>query len=123
MAAIRIEADGTSNWTRVYLWLSRHRQQQIELDQSRRIALGTPISGARAVIIGVALQDDERPGSEVGGVVRAISNRADDAPVKLVFEGRSAGNVSPDQAKALAAQILDVITEQISADGLYEDVA
>jgi hypothetical protein len=123
MAVIRIEADGASDLSRVYLWLSRHRGQNLELDPNRRIAFGTPISGARAVIVAVALQDQDNPGFQLAGVVRAISSPTEADPVRLVFEGRSAAGIAPDKAQALATKILDAISEQIAVGELVENVA
>ena len=123
MAVIRIEADGVSDLSRVYLWLSRHRGQNLQLDPNRRIAFGTPISGARAVIIAVALQDVDNPGFQLGGVVRAIASPTEAEPVRLVFEGRSTAGLAPDKAQALATQILDTISEQVAVDELVEKVA
>jgi len=66
MSAIRTESDGANDLARVYLWLSRHRGQSVELDRGSRLELGVPISGARAVIVGVALHPGPR-GHRGGG--------------------------------------------------------
>jgi hypothetical protein len=120
MNPIRVEADGTTDLAQVYLWLSRHRGQVVRLDRSRRLALGVPISGARAVIAAVVLHDDELPGTQVGGVLRALANRTNAEPVRLVFEGRSPAQVSREEASASATRLLDEIATLV-AD--YEPVA
>ena len=123
MSTIRIETDGRSDLSRVYLWLTRHRGQAIELDRTKRLVFGVPISGARAVIVAVSLQDDRRPGTQLGGVMRAISSRVDTDPVRLVFEGRSPGGLTPSEAERVATRILDAISHQIASDDLVENVA
>ena len=123
MSTIRIETDGSSDLARVYLWLTRHRGQAIELDRTKRLVFGVPISGARAVIVAVSLQDDRRPGTQLGGVMRAISSRVDTDPVRLVFEGRSPGGLTPSEAERVATRILDAISHQIASDDLVENVA
>jgi len=123
MSTIRIETDGTSDLARVYLWLTRHRGQAVELDRNKRLVFGVPISGARAVIVAVSLQDDRRPGSQLGGVMRAVSSRIDTDPVRLVFEGRSPGGLTPNEAEGFATRILQTISEQIASDDLVENVA
>ena len=123
MSTIRIETDGTSDLARVYLWLTRHRGQAIELDRTKRLVFGVPISGARAVIVAVSLQDDRRPGAQLGGVMRAISSRVDTDPVRLVFEGRSPGGLTPSEAERVGTRILDAISHQIASDDIVENVA
>jgi len=120
---IRVETDGTNNLDRVLLWLSQHRGQIVELDDTKRIALGVPISGARAVIVAAVVQDDRRPGPQLGGVLRALSNRTNAEPVRLVFEGRSSGGLTLDEAEALGSKILDRISELVGDDGLVAEVA
>ena len=91
MSTIRIETDGTSDLARVYLWLTRHRGQAVELDRNKRLVFGVPITGARAVIVAVSLQDDRRPGTQLGGVMRAISSRIEpleDAWTQVTTETR-----------------------------------
>src|SRR6266550_3536595 len=102
---------------------TRHRGQAIELDHSKRLVFGVPISGARAVIVAVVLQDDLKPGTQIGGVLRAISSRVDTEPVRLVFEGRSPAGLSPAAAEAAATKVLEAISEQIVGDELVENVA
>src|SRR2546425_12456493 len=116
MSTIRIETDGRSDLSRVYLWLTRHRGQAIELDRTKRLVFGVPISGARAVIVAVSLQDDRRPGTQLGGVMRAISSRIDTEPVRLGVEGRAPGRPTPAEAAGAAARIPPTISEQSAAD-------
>jgi hypothetical protein len=116
MGTIRIETDGSSDLARVYMWLTRHRGQIVDLDVNRRITLGVPISGARAVIVAAVLQDDRKPGPQLGGVLRALSNRTEAEPVRLVFEGRWPGGLGRDEAALVAAEVLERIKEQIAAD-------
>jgi len=123
MSTIRIEAEGPGGLSQVYEWFTRHRGSIIELDRSRRLGFGIPIIGARAVIVAVTLQDERQPRPQLGGVVRAISNRTDLEPVRLVFEGRSPIGMSPDEAEALATEILDVVAKRMIAGELVERVA
>jgi hypothetical protein len=123
MNPIRVEADGTTDLAHVYLWLSRHRGQVVQLDRSRRLAFGVPISGARAVIAAVVLHDDEQPGTQVGGVLRALANRTNAEPVRLVFEGRSPTQVSREEASASATRLLDEIATLVADDEPVAHVA
>src|SRR2546427_11104382 len=116
MSTIRIETDGSSDLARVYLWLTRHRGQAIELDRTKRLVFGVPISGARAVIVAVSLQDDRRPGTQLGGVMRAISSRVDTDPVRLVFWVRSPGGLTPIDAERVVTCILDASAHHIACD-------
>lgn len=123
MSTIRIETDGASDLSSVYMWLSKHRGQIVNLDRDRRLTFGVPISGARAVIVAVLLQDDGHPGPQLGGVVRAVSGPIAGQPVRLVFEGRSPGGLEHDQAHAIASAVLAQIAEQIAADEAIAEVA
>jgi hypothetical protein len=123
MNTIRIETDGAGDLGRFFLWLTRHRGQIVELDATKRLALGNPISGARAVIVAAVLQDDQRPGPQLGGVLRAISNRTVEEPVRLVFEGRSPAGLARDDAESVAAELLDRVNEQIASEELIARVA
>lgn len=123
MSTVRIEADGASDLASVYLWLSQHRGEVVDLDPTRRLTLGVPISGARAVIVAVVLLDDERPGPQLGGVVRALSTSPDLAPVRLVFEGRSPSGLPSDEVQQIAAEMLRAISDQIAGDNAIADVA
>lgn len=116
MGAIRIERDGESALDRVRGWLTRHRGEVLRLDGTRRVALGSPITGARAVIIAATVEDEGRPGPELGGVIRALSARTDGEPARLVFEGRAAGGLAPDRAEVVATEMLRVINRQIAED-------
>jgi len=120
---VRVEADGANDLDRVLLWFSQHRGQIVELDDTKRVALGVPISGARAVIVAAVLQDDDRPGPQLGGVLRAISNRSAAEPVRLVFDGRSSGGLTPAEAEALATMVLDRISELVGDDHRIAEVA
>lgn len=114
MSTIRVEADEAHDLARVYLWLSQHRGEVIDLDSTRRLALGVPISGARAVIVAVVLRDGKRSGPELGGVVRALSTSPQVAPVRLVFEGRSPSGLPSNEAVEIAAEMLHAISRQIA---------
>jgi hypothetical protein len=120
---VRVEADGANDLDRVLLWFSQHRGQIVELDDTKRVALGVPISGARAVIVAAVLQDDDRPGPQLGGVLRAISSRSAAEPVRLVFDGRSSGRLTPAEAEALALMVLDRISELVGDDDRIAEVA
>ena len=120
---IRIETDGASDLGRVHHWLTRHRGEVVNLDGTRRLALGTPISGARAVIIAAVVQDDAHPGPQIGGVVRALSNRSDFEPVRLVFEGRSPAGLPREEAEATAMAILERISWLVVDDQSLAEVA
>jgi hypothetical protein len=120
---IRIETDGASDLSRTQQWLKRHRGGIVRLDGTRRLALGTPISGARAVIIAAVLRDDEREGPQLGGVVRALSNRIESEPVRLVFEGRSPAGLSREEAEAAATEVLERISGMVVDDQPLAEVA
>jgi hypothetical protein len=123
MGTIRIEADGAGDLSQVNRWFARHRGGVVELDQTRRIALGIPITGARAVLVAVTLQDERRPRPELGGVVRAISSRTNLEPVRLVFEGRSPIGLPRSEAEAMATEVLHAVSRSITTDDLVERVA
>lgn len=123
MSTIRIETDGTSDLARVYLWLARHRGQVVELDDYRRLTLGVPISGARAVIVAAVLRDDRRPQTQLGGVVRAMSNRIAAEPVRLVFDGRALGSLPRGEAEAEATEVLRRISDLVAEDEFVAEVA
>ncbi|HEY0829735.1 MAG TPA: hypothetical protein VGE99_01250 [Candidatus Dormibacteraeota bacterium] len=123
MGTIRIETDGAGDLSQVYRWFARHRGGVVELDQTRRLALGIPITGARAVIVAVTLQDQRRPRPELGGVVRAISNRTNLEPVRLVFEGRSPAGLPRNEAEAMATEVLAAVSRSMTTDDLVERVA
>lgn len=123
MSTVRLEFDGSNNLASVYLWLSQHRGEVLELDRNRRLILGVPISGARAVIVAVVLQDDLHPGPQIGGILRALSTRADSEPAHLVFEGRSPAGLSSDEANKIAAEVVHVISQQIASESAIANVA
>ena len=121
MSAIRVETDGAGDFTRVHRWITRHRGQSVELERGRSLALGAPISAARAVIVAVVLQEDGR--SEIAGVLRALSSPSSRDQVRFVFEGRSPGMLGSEEAKALALELVDGISAQIAAEQPVENVA
>lgn len=123
MSTIRIEREGNSDLARVYLWLTRHRGQVVELDTTRRLALGVPVLGARAVIVAAVLEDEGHPGPQLGGVVRALANRSAAEPVRLVFEGRPPAGLSRDEAEAIAAEVLECISVLVDDDQPMGEVA
>jgi hypothetical protein len=118
MSRIRIETDATSDLARVHLWFARHRGQVVRLDATRRLALGVPISGARAVIVAADMRDEGRPGVQIGGVVRALSNPTAADPVRLVFDGRALGGLPRSQAAVEAAALLERISGLVQEDEL-----
>jgi len=123
MSAIRTESDGANDLARVYLWLSRHRGKSVELDRGSRLELGVPISGARAVIVGVALHPEGVEAPSLGGVVRAISDGSGGAPVRLVFDGRALAGLSRSEALSLADDLLATIDDLVAEDVLVANVA
>jgi hypothetical protein len=123
MGTIRIETEGSVDLARVYSWMTRHRGQVVALDETRRLALGVPITGARSVLVAAVVQDETRPGPELGGVVRALSNRTDAEPTKLVFEGRSSGALTRDEAEAIATGVLRRISGLVVDEGSLAEVA
>jgi hypothetical protein len=120
---IRIETDGASDLSQTVSWLARHRGEIVRIDDRKRLALGNPISGARAVIIAAVVEDDGHPGPQLGGVVRALSNRTESEPVRLVFEGRSPAGVPQVEAEAIAAEILERISVLVFDDQPMAEVA
>jgi hypothetical protein len=123
MSTIRIETVGTSDLGRVYLWLSRNRGRVVQLGGARRLALGVPISGARAVIVAATMHDDTRPEARLGGVLRVLSNPTVADPVRIVFDGRALGGLERSEAEDAAADMLERISELVAEDGLAEEVA
>lgn len=123
MGTIRIETEGSADLARVHAWMTRHRGQVVALDETKRIALGVPITGARSVLVAAVVQDETRPGPQLGGVVRALSNRTDAEPVKLVFEGRSPGGLTRDEAEAIATGVLERISGLVVDDLPLAEVA
>lgn len=116
MSTIRIEADGEVDLSRTHLWMSRHRGQVVDLDPERKLTLGVPISGARAVIVAAVLDNG------VGGVLRALSNPID-RRVRVVFDVRSRGGLDVDAVQALGAEVVQAVSRQIATDDLVEPVA
>jgi hypothetical protein len=123
MSTIRIEADGASDLSEVYAWLTHHRGQIVELDGDRRLALGVPISGARAVIVAVALQDGTRTGPQLGGVLRALANHTPRAPVRFVFDVRSTGGHDARGVEEIGGQVVRAISAHIANGELVPKVA
>src|SRR5919109_4995047 len=120
---IRIETDGPGDLARITLWLAQHRGKMVQIDDSRRLILGTPITGARAVIVAAVLQDDAHPDPQIGGVVRALANRTDAEPVRLVFEGRSPAGLPRDEAEGIASELLERISSLVVDDRPMAEVA
>jgi len=120
--AIRIEADGAAGLDRTQAWLSRHRGRTVELDRTLQLEFGVPISGAGAVLVAVTVEDAGSQTPQIGGVVRAIADRAGSNLVRLVFEGRSPARLDHDLARSLAERTLGVISRLV-LDELAEEVA
>lgn len=116
MDTIRLEADAATEMSEVYLWLTRHRGQVVELQTNRNLTLGVPISGARAVIVAAVLDNG------VGGVLRALSNPSG-PPIRLVFDIRAKGGLEADEVRTVGAETLDAISRQIAGEGLITQVA
>ena len=104
-------------------WLSRHRGQTLELDRTRQLEFGVPISAARAVLVAVTLQDGDPNVAQLGGVVRAIANRSESEPVRLVFEGRSPAHLQPGDAATAASELLGTISRLVAEDETVAEVA
>ena len=122
-SGIRIETPGTTDLTHVHDWLSRHRGQTVELDRTKQLELGVPITAARAVLVAVTLQRDDGATPQIGGVVRAIANRQDGDPVRLVFEGRSPAHLSNSDAESEAIGMLGAISSLMAEDDAVARVA
>src|SRR3954467_13945180 len=120
---IRIEVEGPGDLPRMQEWLSRHRGQRLELDRTRQLEFGVPISAARAVLVAVTLQDGDPNIAQLGGVVRAIANRSESEPVRLVFEGRSPAHLQPAEAETAASQLLGTISRLVTEDEAVAEVA
>src|SRR5262252_865459 len=105
MGAIRIEVDGGNDMTQVYSWLSRNRGQVVSLDGERRVTLGVPISGARAVIVAAVLENG------MGGVLRAVSHPAGGA-ARLVFDVRSRGGLEREVVREIGEEVVEAISRQ-----------
>jgi hypothetical protein len=116
MGAIRIEADGTSEMSRVYRWLASHRGQVVPLDDDKTLTLGVPISGARAVLIAAVLSNG------VGGVLRALTNLTG-PPIRFVFDIRSRAGLDANEVRAIGAEALDAISRQIAEEDAVSQVA
>ena len=123
MEGIRIEVEGPSDLPRIQEWLSRHRGQTLDLDRTGQLEFGVPISAARAVLVAVTLQDGDPTRTRLGGVVRAIANRSESLPVRLVFEGRSPANRQPEDGATAASELLGTISRLVAEDEPVADVA
>ena len=113
---IRIEADETVAMPQVYSWLNRHRNDVVTVGPERKLKLGVPISGARAVIIAAVVD------SGIGGMLRALSNLSG-PPVRLVFDIRSKGGRPAEEIRAVGSEVLDSISRQIAEEDLVSRVA
>lgn len=56
-------------------------------------------------------------------MVRAISNRTNLEPVRLVFEGRSPAGLPRNEAEAMATEVLAAVSRSMTTDDLVERVA
>lgn len=108
MNVIRVESSGETGIEKVYSWLGRHRGQVVQLDPDNKLTLGTPISGARAVIVAAVLDNG------VGGVLRALSTLA--GSVRFVFDIRPQAGLDANDVRAIGAGTLDAITRHIADD-------
>ena len=114
-----MESDSTVDLARTTAWLSRHRGKSVELDSTRQVGLGVPISGAGAVLIAVTVEDGDSAAPQLGGVVRVIASRGDSQLVRLVFEGRSPAHLAGDAARSVAEELLGAISRLV--DGELDD--
>ena len=112
MGTIRIESERATDMSRVYGWLASHRGQVVRLDREKTLTLGTPISGARAVIIAAVLDNG------VGGILRALSSLT--GSVRFVFDVRSRGGLDPDQVRVVGGETLDAIARHIAEDAVAQ---
>jgi hypothetical protein len=117
LEGIRIEVEGPGDLPRMQEWLSRHRGQTLDLDHERQLEFGVPISAARAVLVAVTLQEGDPKAAQLGGVVRAIANRTESQPVRLVFEGRSPAHLQPEEAQTAASELLGTIARLVAEGG------
>jgi len=120
---IRIETEAGTDLAHVQGWFSAHRGQKITFDRERRIELGAPISGARAVLVAVTLENSDASAPELGGVVRALAAGRGEEPALLVFEGRSPAHIPDDDARAAAAGVLELISNLAAGHELMAEVA
>ena len=123
MEGIRTETSAVTNLAHAQQWLSRHRGQVVDLDRARQLELGVPITGARAVMVAVTLQSDGDRAPELGGIVRAIANRSESEPIRLVFEGRSPAHLPPADAQSAASELLVAISDLFAEDDAVAEVA
>jgi len=120
---IRLETTAGARLAQVQDWFAAHRGQTIGLSSDRRLELGAPISGARAVLVAVTLQSADAPAPDLGGVVRALASRRGDEPALLVFEGRSPAHMADDDARSLASDMLEAISGMAAGDEIMAEVA
>jgi hypothetical protein len=116
MGAIRIEVDGGNDMTQVYSWLSRNRGQVVSLDGERRLTLGVPISGARAVIVAAMLENG------MGGLLRAVSHPVGGS-ARLVFDVRSKGGLEREVVQEIGEEVVEAISRQIAGEDVVAQVA
>jgi hypothetical protein len=122
-SGIQIQAPSASDLAHVQDWLGAHRGQSIELGGSRSLELGAPITGARAVLVAVTLQSTDWPAPDLGGVVRVLAGPRGDEPALLVFKGRSPAHMPDDEARSLAAKMLEAIAGMAAGHELMAEVA
>ena len=120
---IRLETTAGARLAQVQDWFAAHRGQTIGLARERRLELGAPISGARAVLVAVTLQSADAPAPDLGGVVRALASHRGDEPALLVFEGRSPAHMADDDARSLASDMLEAISGMAAGDEIMAEVA
>ena len=120
---IHVETDGGSGLARTQSWLSRHRGQSVQLDRTRLLELGVPISGAGAVLVAVTVRDGDPATTQLGGVVRAIASRTGRDAVRLIFDGRSPAHLELDRAESVATKILSAISRLVGEDSPDQAVA
>ena len=122
-SGIRMETEAGTDLAHVHKWFSAHRGQQVSLDRERRIELGTPISGARAVLVAVTMQTADGSAPELGGVVRALAPQHGEERALLVFEGRSPAHIPDEDARNAAAGVLELISNLAAGHDLMAEVA
>jgi hypothetical protein len=121
---IRAERTALTGLPRIYIWLAQHRGATVELPgDSRRLAIGFPLTAARAAICAVSLHNRGDKAPLVSGCLRAIAGPDETEPVRLIFTGRAQARLARGEAETLASEMLDSLAECILFDDLLESVA